>query len=155
MMRKLVFVGMILVLMASFTAVLADQEGNYRWCNSDQYGCWVTNEEGGQDYIMFWSESARELFMGPGSNVVVADPFPSGKMSLPAAPAKEYTWKDFIYDFWTGLIGKEGYENFAPVADQWIKDDIQEIGGLIENGIIKESEAIDYFLSNEWEDIYY
>ena len=86
MLRKLVFVGMILVLMASFTVVLADQDGRDNWCNSDQYGCWVTGDDGEQWYIMFWSESARDYFMGPGSNAVVTDPFPAGKM--PLAPAR-------------------------------------------------------------------
>lgn len=96
MLRKLVFVGMILVLMASFTAVLADQDALDRYCNSDQYGCWVTNEEGGQDYIMFWSESARELFMGPGSNAVVADPVPAGKMSLGKAIAVQMQGRELL-----------------------------------------------------------
>ena len=64
MLRKLVFVGMILVLMASFSVVLADQDGNTCWCNVDKDGCWVTNEEGGKDYIMFWSEESRKFFMG-------------------------------------------------------------------------------------------
>ncbi len=74
MLRKLVFVGMILVLMASFTVVLADQDGNDCWCNVDKDGCWVTNEEGGRDYLMFWSEASRKFFMGditaPYTNVV-------------------------------------------------------------------------------------
>ena len=86
MSKKLLFVGMILVLMVSFSVVLADQDGNARWCNSDQYGCWVTGEDGGQCYIMFWSESARELFMGPGSKAPLGDPFPAGKMTLPKPP---------------------------------------------------------------------
>ena len=40
----------------------------------DKDGCWVTNEEGGRDYIMFWSEASRKFFMGdstaPYTNVV-------------------------------------------------------------------------------------
>lgn len=56
-------------------SVFADQEGNNRWCNIDQYGCWVTDEDtGGQNYVMFWSEEARQYFMGdstvPYKNVV-------------------------------------------------------------------------------------
>ncbi len=74
MLRKLVFVGMILVLMVSFSVVLADQDGKTCWCNVDKDGCWVTNEEGGKDYIMFWSEASRKFFMGdstaPYTNVV-------------------------------------------------------------------------------------
>ena len=49
MLKKLLFVGMILVLMASFSVVFADQDGHDIWCNIDKYGCWITNEEGGQD----------------------------------------------------------------------------------------------------------
>ncbi len=48
-----------------------DQNGNKRWCNSDSYGCWVTGENGEHEYIMFWSESARDAIMGPGSNAPI------------------------------------------------------------------------------------
>ena len=82
MSKKLLFIGMVLILMASFTAVLADQNGSDRWCNSDQYGCWVTDEDGGKSYIMFWSETARLYIMGPGSNATVCDPLPGGRMTL-------------------------------------------------------------------------
>ena len=72
--------------LAFCSAALADQEGNSYWCNSDQYGCWVTGEDGGQSYIMFWSESARDFFMGPGSKACVAKPYPAGKMPLDPPP---------------------------------------------------------------------
>ena len=68
------------------SAALADQEGNSRWCNSDQYGCWITGEDSGQNYIMFWSESARNLFMGPDSKAGVVKQYPTGKMPLDPAP---------------------------------------------------------------------
>ncbi len=48
-----------------------DQLGNKHWCNSDSYGCWVTGENGEHEYIMFWSESARESIMGPDSNAPI------------------------------------------------------------------------------------
>ena len=65
--KKLMFVLFAMLMMAVMTvSVSADQLANDRWCNSDQYGCWVTGDDGAQDYIMFWSESARDLFMGPG-----------------------------------------------------------------------------------------
>ncbi len=48
-----------------------DQLGNKHWCNSDSYGCWVTGENGEHEYIMFWSESARDAIMGPGSNAPI------------------------------------------------------------------------------------
>lgn len=67
-------------------AALADQEGNDRWCNSDQYGCWITGDDAGQNYIMFWSESARDLFMGPESSAGVVTQYPAGKMPLDPAP---------------------------------------------------------------------
>ena len=54
-----------------------------------QYGCWVTGEDGGQSYIMFWSESARDLFMGPGSKACVAKPYPAGKMPLDPPPVSD------------------------------------------------------------------
>lgn len=74
MLKKLLFVGMILMLMVSFTAVLADQDGNTCWCNVDKDGCWGTNAEGEKNYIMFWTEEARRFYMGdstaPYANVV-------------------------------------------------------------------------------------
>ncbi len=75
------------ICLLSFNLVFADQEGNRRWCNSDKYGCWVTGEDGGQSYLMFWSESAREYFMGSGSSAPVMPPVPGGEMVLLPAPA--------------------------------------------------------------------
>ncbi len=69
-----------------FGTALADQIGNKRWCNSDQYGCWVTGSGGSQNYIMFWSESARDLFMGPDSKAPVVKRYPAGELSLDPAP---------------------------------------------------------------------
>ena len=69
-----------------FGTALADQDGNKRWCNSDQYGCWITGDDGGQSYIMFWSESARELFMGADSKAPVVKQYPAGQMPLDPAP---------------------------------------------------------------------
>lgn len=87
----------VFLLLAAFCLIfcceaLADQEGNARWCVSDQYGCWITGDDAGQNYIMFWSESARDLFMGPGSSAGVVTQYPAGRMPLdpapkPAAPA--------------------------------------------------------------------
>lgn len=122
MLKKLVFVGMILVLMASFSVVLADQDGNTCWCNVDKDGCWVTNEEGGKDYIMFWSEASRKFFMGdstaPYTNVVsMADGARLGLLcGLPEPEAAPKTiesicraWVDEIFeDIKAGAIAK-GY----------------------------------------------
>ena len=89
MSKKSLFVVLFVILcMAVMTAsVSADQIGNKRWCNSDQYGCWITGDDVEQVYIMFWSESARDLFMGPGSNATVAPAFPMGEMPLDVPPA--------------------------------------------------------------------
>ena len=71
-------------------SVSADQDGNDYWCNSDQYGCWVTNEDGGKCYIMFWSEEARKYFMGPVSDATVCEPVDSGsKQPLEPAPKEK------------------------------------------------------------------
>ena len=68
------FLAVFCLLIAVSAQVFADHEGNDNWCNIDSYGCWVTNEDNGKDYLMFWSESARQYFMGdstpPYTNVV-------------------------------------------------------------------------------------
>ena len=48
-----------------------DQSGSKYWCNVDSYGCWITNENGGKDYIMFWSEAAADAIMGPNSGAPI------------------------------------------------------------------------------------
>ncbi len=72
--KKLMFVLFAVLMMAVMTvSVSADRDGYNNWCNMDQYGCWVTGDEGQQNYIMFWSEEARTYFMGPNSKAVVTD----------------------------------------------------------------------------------
>ena len=61
-----------------------DQMGNKYWCNSDSYGCWVTGENGEHEYIMFWSESARDAIMGPDSNAPLGTN--PGTSELPLLP---------------------------------------------------------------------
>lgn len=73
--KKVLFILFAILMMAVITvSVSADQDGHYNWCNIDQYGCWVTGDDGAQNYIMFWSEEARLYFMGnstaPYKNVV-------------------------------------------------------------------------------------
>ena len=73
------------ILSGTFAAVFADQNGHACWCNSDNYGCWVTAEDGGKSYIMFWSEEARQYVMGPLSapyKLVVSHPGFSAQLSL-------------------------------------------------------------------------
>ena len=55
MTKKLLFVVQfaMLFLAALTVSVSADQDGTSCWCNNDQYGCWITGEKGGRNYIMF------------------------------------------------------------------------------------------------------
>ncbi len=66
-MKKIVFCALLLILLFTVGAVISDQDGRNAWCNIDDYGCWITNEEDGKTYIMFWSEDARRYIMGTGS----------------------------------------------------------------------------------------
>ncbi len=61
-----------------------DQLGNKHWCNSDSYGCWVTGENGEHEYIMFWSESARDAIMGPGSKAPIGTNPGTAELTLTA-----------------------------------------------------------------------
>ena len=65
-----------------------DQIGNKYWCNSDSYGCWVTGEDGGHEYIMFWSEAAAAAIMGPNSGAPVGTLPGTSTLNL-AAPVAE------------------------------------------------------------------
>ena len=65
-----------------------DQIGNKYWCNSDSYGCWVTGEDGGHEYIMFWSEAAADAIMGPNSGAPVGTLPGTSTLNL-AAPLAE------------------------------------------------------------------
>ncbi len=81
------FVTAILFLLLLSAVVLADQNGNYRYCNMDQYGCWITEEDGRRSYIMFWSDEIRENFIGNKPAVVC--PHPEGNeptMELAPSP---------------------------------------------------------------------
>ena len=71
-----------LFLAALTVSVSADQDGNSCWCNNDQYGCWITGETGGRDYIMFWSESARDYIMGKGSKAPIVEKYSKSKLPL-------------------------------------------------------------------------
>ena len=85
MSKKLIFAALLLTLLFSFGTVFADQDGRNCWCNIDEYGCWVTEDDGGQTYLMFWSETARRYIMGTGSapyKFVVAHPGYTGFLEL-------------------------------------------------------------------------
>ncbi len=66
----------------SVSAAYYDQNGNAYWCNTDSYGCWITAEDGAHEYIMFWSEAAREYIMGPGSDAPVLLVYNRSKLPL-------------------------------------------------------------------------
>ena len=84
MTKKLLFVVLftMLFLVALTVSVSADQDGNSCWCNNDQYGCWITGEKGGRNYIMFWSESARDYIMGKGSKAPIVEKYSKSKLPL-------------------------------------------------------------------------
>ena len=95
-MKKLAVVSLVIIIAAmSVIAVSAaprggyyDQIGNKYWCNSDSYGCWVTGENGGHEYIMFWSEAAAAAIMGPNSGAPVGTLPGTSTLNL-AAPVAE------------------------------------------------------------------
>ena len=72
----------VMLLAALTVSVSADQDGNSCWCNNDQYGCWITGEKGGRDYIMFWNESARDYIMGKGSKAPIVEKYHLPKLPL-------------------------------------------------------------------------
>ena len=96
-MKKLFLLTLVLIIAAlSVMSVSAaprgryyDQMGNKYWCNSDGYGCWVTGENGGKDYIMFWSEAAAEAIMGPNSGAPIGTN--PGTQELPLQAPKPVT----------------------------------------------------------------
>ncbi len=69
-----------------------DQMGNKHWCNSDSYGCWITGENGEHEYIMFWSEAARDSIMGPDSKAPLGTN--PGTSELPLLPPKPANTKN-------------------------------------------------------------
>lgn len=104
MKKQLLILCVVLVTLAG--AVLTAQAGNF--CKVDSYGCTV-EEDGKQIYIMFWSESARDYIMGPGSNATVAPYFPSGEMPLdPPAAAEKPAWLAALDKFHELLKAKIG-----------------------------------------------
>ncbi len=95
MKKAVLFILVVLIAALSVMSVSAapragyyDQVGNKHWCNSDSYGCWVAGEDGGKDYIMFWSESAREAIMGPNSGAPIGTLPGTSELNL-AAPIME------------------------------------------------------------------
>ncbi len=67
-----------------------DQSGNKNWCNVDSDGCWVTDENGEHEYIMFWSEASRTKCMGEGSNAPIGVYPGSSEMALEAPKPQKH-----------------------------------------------------------------
>ena len=85
MLKKLLLAAVLLTVLFSFSLVFADQDGRKCWCNIDEYGCWITGDDGGKIYIMFWSEQSRQFIMGSYSapyKYVVAHPGYFGTLPL-------------------------------------------------------------------------
>ena len=121
MAKKIILLLTLAVLMLSFTAVFADQDGHDCWCNSDEYGCWVTDEDGGKCYIMFWSEEARAFFMGnkskPGTLVTEQPDSAGGRFKMdPVKGPKNYK------DAFIALIKKYG-ETVEGELEYWKAQD--------------------------------
>ena len=118
--RLLFFLTVILFLLVISAAVSADQNGNYRYCNRDQYGCWVTEDDGRRSYIMFWSEEARAYFMGgksaPESLVTVKPNTHSGRFEMEKAPSRTRTWRDFLVE----MLMKHG-DYLESILDNFLK----------------------------------
>ena len=78
-MKKLFLLTLVLIIAAlSVMSVSAaphgryyDQSGSKYWCYVDNYGCWITGENGGKEYIMFWSEASADFIMGPNSGAPI------------------------------------------------------------------------------------
>lgn len=102
-MKRMAVLCVLILILLSFFVSYADDDGLDSWCYSDQYGCWVTDEDGGRCYIMFWSEEARAFFMGghsnPGQLVFDRPEGDTGRITMDKdAPMKRLSGKAcFIY----------------------------------------------------------
>ena len=109
--------------LAAITAVVsADNDGYNSFCYIDQYGCWVTDWDVERDeptgkkiYVQFWSEEAREFFMGKDSDATVA-PLPrkyGATMTMfKGDEAARGAWKSGLW----------GFQVVPTVFDYWAFD---------------------------------
>ena len=141
----IIFLFSLLVVILMPAAVFADQDGNDVWCNMDQYGCWVYNDDGGQDYLMFWSEDARQYFMGdstpPYTNVVdFCYECGSDKMGMGENDGSEdgnKTWRNALINVYRKYQGTLFTKNWA---DSEIETLTKEMQRNLENGKWKEKD---------------
>ena len=78
-----------LLLTLSVLAAHADQEGNARWCNIDNHGCYLNEEGGVKSYMYFWTVESCKYFMGNDNlckNVVPRYYSADGRHPLEKAP---------------------------------------------------------------------
>ena len=151
-MKKIALLLVLLMLVIAVTTVFADQDGADTWCNEDQYGCWVTAEDGGKCYIMFWSEDARAYFMGghskPGELVTDKPNTPGGKLGMKSPSVR--TWQDLLIDM---INRHKAYlESQGNNIDELIRNSIKDFEKSIKNGEMTESDVIDKI--NYWDDAY-
>ena len=151
-MKKISLIVVFFMLLISVTAVFADQDGNTCWCNEDQYGCWVTAEDGGKCYIMFWSEEARAYFMGgiskPGELVTVKPNTPDGRLGM--QPVLKKGWREI----WIELLNKhrELLESQGVNVSELIKSTIEGFEKDIANGVQSEGDIIES--ARYWDEAY-
>ena len=139
MKRKYSLIVLFVLLAAVMVSVTvsADQNGNDRWRNMDGYGCWVTGEDGGKCYIMFWSEEARAYFMGdkskPGSLVTDRPDIPGGRLGMEAAPTR-WTWRDFLVEMLTKHGAYLERELSGNTLQEFINDQLEYFESRLKNG---------------------
>ena len=138
--RKYTILVLFVLLSAALLSmsVYADQDGNARWCNSDEYGCWVTGEDGGKSYIMFWSEEARAFFMGGHSNpgdLVVPQPETGGFLRLDKPTSSETIQPRNFKNELIALIEKYGESLGGEL--EYYKNEVSFISEEVYNASVK------------------
>ena len=146
------FLAVFCLLTAVSAQVFADHEGNDNWCNIDSYGCWVTNEDSGKDYLMFWSESARQYFMGdstpPYTNVVDYSAYIGvDKMSMNQSDnTGSQSWREALAEVF------HKYDNTL-FTSEWASVELRSVTKIIErnleSGKWKEINAWNYIQALE------
>ena len=128
------FLAVFCLLIAISAQAFADHEGNDNWCNIDSYGCWVTNEDNGRDYLMFWSESARQYFMGdstpPYTNVVDYSAYIGvDKMSLNQSDnTGTQSWREALAEVF------HKYDNTL-FTSEWAASELKSVTKIIEKNL--------------------
>ena len=128
------FLAVFCLLIAISAQAFADHEGNDNWCNIDSYGCWVTNEDNGRDYLMFWSESARQYFMGdstpPYTNVVDYSAYIGvDKMSMNQSDnTGTQSWREALAEVF------HKYDNTL-FTSEWAASELKSVTKIIEKNL--------------------